>query len=298
MRAAVVAVALVAAAGSVHASVIGQWNLVVVQNLDINQEVEGRTFVGGNLSTPASNYGTMLTPASSWLGIDVLAVAGNINGGNLQMQAGNLRRGGSRSGSVNFNGGGTEIIDAALASQVPGIASDLASTSAFLRTLPSDSSLTLPAGQPGPARFNATPGGDGIAVFDISGDALFESSLVQQIELLGAASSIIINVGGTDINWANGNMVGAWLNASVRATALWNFYEATSIVLDRNFNGAVLAPNAHLRNTTAIDGSVFVKSMTANGEVHLPNYTGFVPAPGAAGVLALAGVIAARRRRG
>lgn len=297
MRAAIAIVALAAVAGSAQAGIFNEWNLIVLQNLDISQEVEGRSFIGGSLTTGSSNYGTSLTPASSWLGVDVLSVAGNINGGNLQMNAGNLRLGGSRTGNVNFNGGGSQINDPSLPSQVGGFSSQMSSFSATLQALTSDSSLTLPSGQPGPARFNLNPGSDGIAVFNINGDNLFENGLVQQIELQGSASAIVINVSGTDINWAGGNMVGSWLTASVRANTIWNFYQATNLVFDRNFNGAVLAPNAHLRNTTAIDGSVFVKSMTANGEVHLPNYTGYIPTPGSIATLAIAGLVATRRRR-
>jgi choice-of-anchor A domain-containing protein len=82
-----------------------------------------------------------------------------------------------------------------------------------------------------------------------------------------------------------------------RATTIWNFSQATSLTIDRNFNGAILAPSAHLTNSTAIDGSVFVASMTQNGEVHLPGYTGVVPAPGTAVLAGLGGLIMAARRR-
>ena len=291
--------AVVALSGSAGAGVLMDYNLVVLGNLTSTSEVEGRTFVGGNLGGPSSTYGTMLTPASNWLGVDVLSVAGNINVANqINLNAGNLRRGGSRSGGLNLNGGGQEIVDPSLPLLVPGIAAELNSASQYLGALTADSSVTLPGGQPGPAVFNGTPGADGIAVFNISGAALFQSGLVQQIELnTGGASQIVVNVSGTSINWNTGNMVGNWLLQSVRANTIWNFFEATSLTFDRNFNGAVLAPLAHLTNTTAIDGSVFVGSMTANGEVHLPNYTGLIPAPGSVGVLVAGGLLAARRRR-
>ena len=72
-----------------------------------------------------------------------------------------------------------------------------------------------------------------------------------------------------------------------------------SITLDRNFNGAILAPLANLQNSTAIDGSVWVKSFTQSGEVHLPNFTQYttIPAPGAASLMALGGLLIVRRRR-
>jgi len=299
-KAVFVVTSLIAVAGHANAGLMNSHNLVVLQNFTSNSsEVEGRTWIGGNFSSPnASNYGTMLTPASNWLGVDVLSVAGNMTIGNqIQMQAGNLRRGGTRSGNVNFNGGGSEIVDPSLPSSVAAVVSELTLTSAALQALTPDSVLNLPSPQPGPAQFIANPGGDGIAVFNINGEALFESGLVQQIELAAnGATSIVINVAGVDINWNGGNMVGQWLNQNVRATTIWNFYQAQNINLDRNFMGAILAPFAHLTNSTAIEGSVFVESMVASGEVHLPGYTGYLPAPGTA-VLALGGLLAAGRRR-
>jgi choice-of-anchor A domain-containing protein len=146
-------------------------------------------------------------------------------------------------------------------------------------------------------RFIATPGLDGVAVFSISASTL-TSSLVQQYELVtGGATSIVINVTGSSASFNAGNFVGNWQNAAVRATTIWNFSQATSLTIDRNFNGAILAPSAHLTNSTAIDGSVFVGSMTQNGEVHLPGYTGVVPAPGTALLAGLGGLIMAARHR-
>lgn len=287
------------AGGAANAGIWRDYNLVVLGNLNSTSEVEGRTFVGGNLGGPSSTYGTRLTPAAHWLGVDVLSVAGNVNVANqINLNAGNLRRGGARSGGLNLNGGGQDIIDPNLPTVVPGMAAELAAASQFFNALTPDSSVTLPGVQPGPAVFNATPGQDGVAVFNISGASLFQNGLVQQIDLnTGGATQIVVNVSGAGIHWNSGNMVGNWLLPSVRANTIWNFFEATSLTFDRNFNGAVLAPMAHLTNTTAIDGSVFVGSMTANGEVHLPNYTGLIPAPGPVGVLVAGGLAAVRRRR-
>lgn len=301
IKAVAIVTALAGSCGIANAGIMSTHNLVVLQNYSSNSsEVEGRTWIGGNFASQnASNYGTMLDPPSNWLGVDVLSVAGNMTIGNqIQIEAGNLRRGGTRTGNVNFNGGGSEIVDPSLPSQVAAIVSELTLTSAALQALTPDSVLNLPSPQPGPAQFVANPGGDGIAVFNINGDNLFENGLVQQIEMaVNGASAIVINVSGTDINWNGGsNMVGAsW--AGIRATTIWNFWQAQTINLDRNFNGAILAPFAHLTNSTAIEGSVFVESMAQSGEVHLPGYKGYLPTPGPVGVAGLALVAAGRRRR-
>lgn len=282
---------------AVQASVLNDWNLVVTGNLTSNSEVEGRAFIGGNLGGPASNYAIKLQP-SQWLGQDTLVVGGNINATNINIKAGNVRVGGSVNGNVNFNGGGSLFQDPSVASMGSTIAAELQAASAGYLSLAANSVAQIPSGQPGQVRFNATPV-NGLAVFNVQGSSVFSNPLTQSIDLSAAgASAIVINVSGTSINFNSGNFVGGWNTAFARANVIWNFYEATSISLDRAFNGAILAPKAHLSNSTNIDGSVFVSSFAQSGEVHLPTYTGFViPTPGAA-VLALAGlVVAARRRR-
>ncbi len=276
---------------------INQFNLIVTGDMSLTSEVEGRTFIGGNLSG-GGTFGTMLTPSAAFADVDVLLVGGNINVSNINLNAGDLRRSGLRTGGVNFNGvGSQEFVDGSVAAMVPGVAAELASTSGSLQALAANSTVTLPSDQPGPATFNAAPDAFGRAVFNINAAELFTSGLIQSIGLnLNGATSLVINVTGANVNYNNGgNFVGDWLTPAVRASAIWNFFEATSIQIDRNFNGAILAPQAHLTNTTSIDGSVFVGSFTGNGEVHLPNYV--VPAPGAAALLGIAGVVASRRRR-
>lgn len=290
------ALTIALAAGASSASVITSYNQIVLGNLQTGQDTEGRLFVGGNLSGSSAQVGTQLAPLS-FVGVDVLRVGGNTTINNLQVEAGNFRRSGGRTGSLNMNGGGTEIVDPSVSASVSSFSADLFATSASLAGMATDSSVQVPSGQPGPMRFIATPGLDGVAVFSISASTL-TSSRVQQYELVtGGATSIVINVTGSSASFNAGNFVGNWQNAAVRATTIWNFSQATSLTIDRNFNGAILAPSAHLTNSTAIDGSVFVGSMTQNGEVHLPGYTGVVPAPGTALLAGLGGLIMAARHR-
>lgn len=296
----VCAAAAVFAAGSVasvDAAIITQFNQVVLGNLNTNQDTEGNAFIGGALAGSAANFGVRLD-RNAWLGRDVLTVGGSTTLGNLNLNAGNFRRQGVRTGNFNNNGGGQEIVDNTISGRVASYSSELTSTSAFLAGLSSNSTIQAPSGQPGALRFIASPSGpNNVAVFTITASQL-ASSLVQQIELVrNGASSIVINVTGSSLNFSGGNFVGDWTNSAVRSTTLWNFNAATSINLDRNWNGAILAPNASLTNSTAIEGSVFVASMIQRGEVHLPGYTGYVPTPGTAVLVAIGGLLTGRRRR-
>lgn len=295
------ALAVVAAgAATASADIINNYSLTVLGDLHSTSEVEGRAFVGGNLGGPASNYGTHLTPASEYLGVDVLTVGGNINAINVNLNAGNLRLGGSLNGNVNYNGGGSLIQDASVPAMVGAFAAQLNSTSAFLRDLAATSTASVPNGQPGPLVLNAVPQGpEGVAVFNLDGATLFNNPLVQQIELaLNGAQSVIVNVSGSSINWNHGNMVGQMHTEFARSHVLFNFFEATSINLGgRAFSGALLAPNAHLTFNGVIDGSVAVASLDQFGEVHLPTYDGYVPAPGTLAAVGLGLLAMGRRRR-
>lgn len=275
------------------------FNLVVRQNLSSTSEVEGRTAIGGNLTGSASNYGVGLTPPAAFVATDVLIVGGSIQASNVNMNAGNLRIGGSISGNINHNGGGSTINDASASSTVASLGNQMLATSAALAAMSPNSVASLPGGQPAPALFNASPGPNGVAVFAISASSLFQNNLVQSIDInFNGASSVIINVTGGSTTWTDGNFVGNFNTAFARSHVLWNLSQSTSLDLGgRAFNGSLLAPNAAVTFQGVIEGSAWVKSMNQMGEVHLPNYGGFVPAPGSMGVLAIGGLLAAGRRR-
>ena len=293
----VAASAVVAVASLAQANVVSSWNLIVLNNLQNNsQDIEGKAWVGGNFSGGSPTTAKNLA-AGAFAGQTTLAVVGNVTVSNVNHQAGNLRYGGSFSGNFNANGGGNRAQDASLAGQVATFTNDLNGLSQFYTTLATNSTASFPGSQPAAATYNASPV-NGLAVFSVSAASAFNNSNIQQMNLnVNGAAAIVINVSGTTVNFTNGNMVGAWTSAFARANVIWNFYEATTINLDRNFNGALLAPKAHLTNTTAIDGSVFVKSFNQSGEVHLPGFTGFIPAPGSLALVGLAGLVAGRRRR-
>jgi choice-of-anchor A domain-containing protein len=122
------------------------------------------------------------------------------------------------------------------------------------------------------ATFDAIAGKDGVAVFDITGTtALNQGSLVFKME--AGVKSVIINVDATSVKSAT-NFANA---ANLGGMILWNFYDAKSVEIDREFGGTVLAPNADFTNGNAIDGDLIVKNFDQHGEVHSHPYTGDVP---------------------
>ncbi|HEY8516182.1 MAG TPA: choice-of-anchor A family protein [Candidatus Binatia bacterium] len=253
------------------------YSVIVLDDLSTSSDVEGRTFVGDDIvSTSSANFAIAI---STTTGDGTLVVVDDIVAGSpLNLNAGSLRIGGTTNGRVvNYNGGGSLIPDPSL-SVAPVIAT-LTAGSAALAAIPANNVATIPAGQPGPLRFTVTSTDEcGVAVFNVSAAEVFGNPSVQQIELdPNGASTILINVSGTSVNWSHGNMVGSFTNTHWRARVLWNFHEATSLQLgSRNIMGAVLAPYAAVTTSANIDGSIAASSLTTTAEVHLPTFVGEV----------------------
>jgi choice-of-anchor A domain-containing protein len=318
-------------------------NLIVLGNMSGGDDVEGKTFVGGNL-TNAATYGNGRSnqgfAPSSFV---TLTVGGNVSG-NLNINNGpngSLANGvtpegaliGGNAGTVNINGtpaslivGGTvgnfnpngdtyqpnagPSIAAGIAMQTATFVSDLSALSSALAALPETTGSSYDNSNPNSDTFTAANGGQGYAVIDITaGQAAFASAsnFVYDIPQVGNGYlPTIINVTGStsyDLS-ANSNL------SAYNPYVIWNFVGATSITLNRQFNGSLLAPLATLSNSTPIEGAVAVQNFNQGGEVHLGTFagstgltntlTGGVPEP-AAWALMLVGVggvgLAQRTRR-
>lgn len=84
------------------------FNLIVLKDLQSSSDVEGRTFVGGNLSGGSSNY---FTKPGAQTGTG-LVVGGNVTGGPKQVNnGGDLKVGGNLDSGANMNGGGDVFAD-------------------------------------------------------------------------------------------------------------------------------------------------------------------------------------------
>lgn len=312
----VLALSLFSLFGSAQAQTLDfqNYNAIIFNNLSTTSDIEGRTFVGNDFTgSNSANLGNHLknTVAAN----DRTFVVGNnlVSGNPLNLQRGSLYIDGSTNGRIiNFNGGGSVIADHTIDTDLATIRDYSISQSMALQNLAADSSVTVPSGSPGPTKFYATAGADGLAVFNVTADEIFNNAYGQQFELIADADTlnIVINVSGTSVNWTNGNMVGLFNDNYWQAHTLWNFSEATTINFNaHNFNGGVLAPNASITTSSNIDGLVVANNLTTTAEVHLPDsnsvtayafegYTAPIPEPGSAIFLvAAAGLILIVRNR-
>lgn len=315
-----------------------EWNLVVLGDLTSSSEVEGRTFVGGNLSGNSSNYNISPIPPST-KGQPGLTVVGDVNGGHKNLNNGSgAVVGGNVNSGFNLNGspqtvkvGGTisntnvnqNTVQSNLGQSDPGFVTRLQQDKSLLTTsltglshdlgqLTATSELKISGNR---GTFDAKPGSDGVAVFNIT-SAQLDSIGEIQFNLNGADTAIV-NVSGTSIK-LDDNFLGGTANLGEKV--IWNFGEAKDLTATTAWGGSVLAPNANARTYNYIQGSAVFGNLIQDGEMHVGTYAGNyyppsnpnppsssgssggstpVPEPGLLGLIAVAlgGLFFWRRRR-
>jgi len=271
----IVLVSPAALAGAIDT--MNEYNLIVFDDLTSNSEVEGKTVVMGDLNGSASNYGTHL-PSASTSGSSL--IIGGDNNSTLNINNGHgVAIGGDNNGTINLNGGGTQTNNTD-SYDLAAMKTELTDFSTSLANLSANSTLDAPVVCCGAASFEVgNLIGNDVAIFDIQASDLFENTAIQQFDIdfnSQTPSAVIINVGGTTITDAlfSANAVGNMVSEAFQSIAIWNFYEATTINLSKQFNGSLLAPLATLTNSTAIEGSVVVDTFIQLGEVHDSTFSG------------------------
>ena len=280
------------------ADILREWNLVVLGDLVSSSEVEGRTFVGGDLSGNSSNY-NIQPVAPSANGQPGLTVVGNVNGGHKNLNNGSgAVVGGNVNSGFNLNGapqtvqvGGTiqntnvnqntvkSNIGATnpqfvqdLKQQASHIATSTLNLSHEMSTLGANSQLTF---QGNKGVFNAQPDANGVAVFNISAADLDRIGEIQFN--LNGADTAIVNVAGKSIT-LNDNFLGGTNNLG--ENVIWNFPDAETLKLTTAWGGSVLAPKAAAETGNYIQGSAVFGSLVQNGEMHVGTYKGgYTPPP-------------------
>ncbi|WP_375291437.1 collagen-binding domain-containing protein [Qipengyuania sp.] len=302
-----------------------EWNLIVLGNLTSSSEVEGRTFVGGNLTGNSSNYSIRQSGRSA-NGTAGLTVVGDVSGGHKNLNNGSgADIGGTVYSGFNLNGapqtvnaGGqvknTNInqntvnanlgasFAGALAAQGAALTQSLGDLSSTLAGMSATNAATFAFNK---ATFDVVPDSMGQAVFSITAGQLDSIGEIQFN--LNGAKTVIVNVSGANVT-LNDNFLGS--SNGLGQNVLWNFSEATTLNVGTRFAGSVLAPNAVAQLANYVQGSTVVKSMQQNGEIHLgtlgpdfsPTPSGAVPEPATWAMLVLGfgmiggGMRAARRR--
>jgi choice-of-anchor A domain-containing protein len=182
------------------------------------------------------------------------------------------------------NAGARIIIDANLTSKCAAIENDIITLSNELLNMvnTSGNNISMPKSQPAPLNFNVNKvDANGMAVFSIDGNTAFNNLLVQSIQVVvnpnitNNVQLVVINLSGTNVSFSQGNMVGTWLSSTIpgQSQTIWNFYQATSISLSRNWMGVLLAPYASVSTGVSIKGTTAVKTLVTGASVNNPLIT-------------------------
>ncbi|MDY0870628.1 collagen-binding domain-containing protein [Dongia rigui] len=273
---------------------------IATNNLNLNKG--GDIKVGGNIT---SNLNANFNGNG-----DLYAKGSVTNNANVNANGGDIYLGGTvQSGNANANGGGQKFVNSAVpATVVPDVASEAATIKETLTTYSSYlSNLVANSATSGTGKvtFDAAPGADGVAVFNISDAVAFFGGANEFQFNLNGAKSIVINVSG-----AAGSLITiaanflAGIATELADNTVWNFVDATDIVINNQFGGSILALLAHVTNNANIEGTLVAGKVTQNAEIHynggkdLPPVTK-TPIPAALPLFAaaLGGLAYARRVR-
>ncbi|MDC8784009.1 choice-of-anchor A family protein [Roseateles koreensis] len=276
--------------------ILQQFNLVTLSNVTSTSHVDGRSFIGGNVSGgeyaghPGSILGSSysgLTVMGNASGVTVnsngLVVEGNLSNSTVNSGASailgnvsntNLNGAAYVAGTVsasNLNGGSLSSVPNAVAAAT---STDMGATIKGLSTTLSHlsstgSTVNMSANT---ATFSAVANSLGVAVFDLTAIDTSVFSMSQFSFNLNGANAVIFNVDEKTLNIASNFLAGS--AAQLAGSVIWNFYNATSLNVNAQFGGVVLAPYATLTNNQNIEGTVLVNKLNQNAEIHAASFTG------------------------
>lgn len=264
-----------------------------------NVDSEGRVAVGGNANLTHFGIGSGFRNRPQEAGT-ALVVGGNLTYNGGEVHYGSVLYAGSLTGSVNTPNGKTSqgrLID------FVGARNTLLTASQYWAGLPA-------TGQTidyyGGVRLIGTD--SQLNVFNLSGSLLSRAwGLTIDVP---AGSTVLVNIDGDANRFANLGISFSDLNGDGKGVTdkqkvLYNFYEATSLTISGiSVQGSLLAPNAAVDfGNGNIEGNLIAQSLKGSGEAHQYLFNGnlpevlTVPEPSVAGILVLAILLAARRRR-
>lgn len=250
--------------------ILGQFNAVVKTTFTSGHDVEGR-LVANEVTGGATFYNKPSGSKSAFAAVNAITIdafsnANIDNGGSVNYQV-------SNAASYNFNGGGS-LTKSSPAFAMTDFTKPLDALAKQLSGLSANSSFT--DSDPNSFKFNidGAVSTSGTAVFSVKGTdtaALFNAS---SINFSGSANTIIINVYGTSLAQSGGSNFNA--DAYINSHVIWNFVDATSLSL-KSWHGAILAGGAAVSNSSDVEGSLYAKSFTGNGELHDFAFAGTLP---------------------
>jgi choice-of-anchor A domain-containing protein len=283
------------AAAVAGAQKMQELNLIVFGNAKSTAEIEGKAFVGGDL-TLGGNVG--LGPDANGQGykanasVATLTVGGNASGGihvkngigvanvvanvggnstgtYFDGTTGTLNAGGTISG---LNGTGTGNagvagLKASIGAQTSTLMSQLSTLSQILASYTANTVFN--SADQNNLSFAATSASN-LLVASIDGTKLASGTLF--MPTLSAGQILVVNVSGNNLNMGV-NPAGG-LNAA-NQNIIWNFL-GTGNMQFNSWNGSILATGATVSNNSQLNGTVVSSMFDGRGEVHLGTFAGSI----------------------
>ena len=262
--------------------VLNEYNLVTIEDFVSNGHIQGKSFVGGDLSGSTATFGQSINGETSLTVVGEIASGTSIKAENNHVVVSELNADASGTYDGQSIGNASSVVVGSTASLEiikEDYKTQLESASASFAALDTNSYLS---------NNNLTIDDDitagDYAVFSIDGNtSIFDGSNsgglgiqtstagMSNEEVLSNLAGIIINVSGDNLELYT-NIIGNFSNSIFAEKIIWNFYEATEINLEQTLYGTLLAPLATVSTTKNIDGAVGVSSLIFSqaGEIHMP----------------------------
>ena len=258
----------------------GNYNVFVFTDFtSMNSDTEGGIAAGGNVSL--TNYSVASALDSSFAGSS-LVVGGNLYYRNGQVKAGTVTVGGTADVDQTVGTGS----GAAISGNASNLSVSFESEKQRLTQLSQNLSQLTPTGSAQLVYSTLQLSGDGssnLQIFNVDGADLSRASVFSLATSIPANSSIILNITGNNITWAN---QGLQALSSFSDRVIFNFIDATLLSLSGiGVPGTILAPNADVTgNNGNLDGTLIAKSFQGSLEFHNNPYAapGGNPGPGGA----------------
>jgi choice-of-anchor A domain-containing protein len=267
-------------------TVDAQGNTVIAGNINTQADITGRIaaanmVLSGTTVGSAFQNGGAADPFGSSGSYSIVAGNGvasgttfNINGGgNVYDPGGN--------GHFNLNKGGTTIITSGPSPiDFSSLRTSMDSETLTLAALMNTGTVGAPTPKNGnPSWFVLSGTSATLNIFTIT--AAEFASVNNPIDIqVPAGSTVIINVDGTNVTLG----AGIYLNGTQESDQnndggdiLFNFADATSVAIDGQLDGSVLAPFATLTGNSQMGGTFIAAAIGQTGEVHNLEFNGTVP---------------------
>lgn len=306
-------------------------NVIVLGNMTAMHDVEGKTFVGGNLTgngtfgignaaqgmapstrptlsvggnatnagnvnngpngsagpisaSPSVVIGGNATNLNVNGGVGSIQVGGNITGpfNNKDQSGFTIRVGGNVAGPHNPGGAdmqyklGKSFADplrAGLDAETDTLRANLTALSAAMGAFDTTAGSGIDYSDHNDVRLTAVAGDNGFAVINTDAKSFFGQTSGLTYDFAPGLTTIV-NITGTSAIWNLNTLSGSAYNPFV----IFNFVDATSIIMDGMVHGSILAPYTNVTGpNTPIEGTLVANNFVQRGENHLGTFGGDIP---------------------